>query len=66
MLSMTYVPDKDIKQFECVDSVEMYVDDGKTVSEMLNAFVRMMLTMGFNQDSLQGHVNTNEYPYIEE
>ena len=66
MLVLKYTPDAEIKRYECTDSVEIQVEDGKTVSEVLNACVRMMLAMGFNPESIKGYVNTEEYPYIEE
>jgi hypothetical protein len=66
MLVLKYTPDKDIKRYECTDSVEIHVEDGKTVSEMLNVWVRMMLAMGFNSESIKGYVNTSGYPYMDE
>lgn len=65
MLIMTYAPDKDMKKFECTDGVEICVEDGKTVSEMINACVRMLLAMGYSYQSIQGYVNTDEYPFVE-
>lgn len=66
MLVFKYTPDAEFKRYECADSVEIHVEDGKTVSEVLNACVRMMLAMGFNAESLKGYVNTSEYPYMDE
>ena len=44
-----------------IDSFSVTLDDGKTVNEMLEAFMRVMLLMGYQQGSFDGKLNIENW-----
>lgn len=63
-LVLTYTPDDDLKKYEPVTIATMTVDDGKSVGEMMIFFRRMLLAMGYEDDSIAKFMTIpDSYPY---
>ncbi|MCF8012501.1 MAG: hypothetical protein K9L56_14610 [Clostridiales bacterium] len=61
MFTIKYEPDTN---HDPIDEFEVTIEDGKTVDEMLEIFVRTLLAMGYMEGSLTGKVNTEVYPFF--
>jgi len=56
-LTIYYTPGEDLEIYEPVDEFIFQVKDGKTVEEMTDVFVRLLLAMGYNEKSIEKYIS---------